>query len=259
MAGKKTYKRKYQKWKKRARGKYARRTSFKSRVRKILLKTAETKKYQFADENVQLYHNIGYSAAVPVAGANAGSLIQPFNVWAGITKGTSSFNRIGDRIIPRGMSLKIWMANKLDRPNLMYRVIVCTIPKTLGGVVSTYNNVDLFDTTQLGATGNRLILNLDRDRGVKALYDKVFSAQPGIAGNYNAAAGAGAGKEYHILKKLWIKRKSSRPIQFDSTNAQQIVNNPLYVYVIPYDSYGTLISDNVASCSYYGVCYFKDI
>lgn len=223
------------------------------------MKTAETKKYQFADENVQLYHNVGYSAAVPVAGALPGSLIQPYNVWAGILKGTNSFNRVGDRIMPRGMSLKIWLANKLDRPNLMYRMIICTVPKTLAGAATTYNNVDLFDVTQLGATGNRLLLNLDRDRGIKALYDKVISAQPGISGNYNAAAGAGNGKEYHVLKKLWIKRKKSRPIQFDSTNAQQIVNNPLYVYVIPYDSYGTLITDNVASCSFYGVCYYKDI
>lgn len=240
------------------RGKYSRKTRFASRVKGVLLRTAETKKYQFADENVQLNHNAGVAAASATP-----SLAQPFNIWAAISKGTSSFNRIGDRIIPRGMSLKIWLANKLDRPNLMYRIIIAKVPKAINAVATTQNNVDPFDALQLGNTGNRIILNLDRDRGIKALYDKVFTINAG----YNASSVGtnlvpspnNVAREAHLYKKLWIKSKNSKPIIFDSTTSSQIVNNPLMVWVIAYDSYGTLTSDTVASLSYYGVCYFKDI
>jgi hypothetical protein len=67
------------------------------------------------------------------------------------------------------------------------------------------------------------------------------------------------GKEFHYYKKLWIKKKGARDIVYDSTNSDQIVNNPVHVWVIPYDSYGTLTTDNIASMAYQGKIYYKDI
>jgi len=220
------------------------------------MKKSETKKYQFADENVQLYHNIGYSSTVPPVMTFA-SLVQVFNIWADINKGTASFNRIGDRISPRGMAIKFWIANKLDRPNIMYRLIVARVPKAINGVATTNSNVDPWDQVQLGSNGNKLIMSLDKDRGIKALYDRVFTHQ---AGNSSAATGAApVGREYHHYKKLWIKSKKPRDIVYDSTGSNQIVNNPIMVWIIPYDSYGTLQTDNVASVAYQGTVYYKDI
>jgi hypothetical protein len=212
----------------------------------------ETKLFRFAEENVQLYHNIGYTTT-PLVPVNPCCPVQIFNVWAGILKGTNRYNRVGDKISPRGMSLKLWIANKQDRPNIMYRIIIATVPKTIGGAVSGNTNVYPFDTLEIGACNNNMILPLDRDRGVKALYDRTFNLQLGLSGTLPST-----GKEGHLVKKLWIKRKTSRPIQFDSTNAQVILNNPLVMYVIPYDSWGTPQTDNVASFAYYGTLYYKD-
>lgn len=247
------YKRKYKKsYRKKSRGKYTRkgRKSFKARVVQVLMKKVETKKYQFADENVPLYHNIGYTTT-PLGPVQCG-LSQVHNIWADINRGTASFNRIGDRITPRGMLLKFWIANKSDRPNVMYRLIVARVPKAINGTATTSINVDPWDDVQLGSNGNKLIRTLDKDRGIKALYDKVFSVERG-----NAVSGVSL-KESHVTKKLWIKSKRSRDIVYDSTGSNQIVNNPIMVWLIPYDSYGTPQTDNVASCAYQGTIYYKD-
>lgn len=241
------------------RGRYARgrRTSFKARVKRVILRTAETKKYHFAEENVQLYHNIGYSStAAPVMTFSSMPIF--YNIWAEIPKGAASYQRIGDKITPRGMSLKIWLANKSDRPNLHYRIIIAKVPKQLAGVVTTASSItNPWEADETGSVGNKLIMGLDKDRGIKALYDRVVRAEWGA--NVSEAAGTVSRKECHTFKKIWLRNKKNRDIVYDSTNAQQIVNNPILLWVIPYDSYGTLTTDNVASCAYRGTLYYKDV
>ena len=248
------WKRKYRRFKRKMsrRGKYARRRGaryWKANVTRVLLRKAETKRYGFAEENVQLYHNTG-----PIsAGLTAQTFPVFFNVWADIDKGTAHYNRIGDRITPRGMSLKIWMANKVDRPNVMYRVIIARVPKTVSNAAVTTAFTNFWDDTQLGSCGNKMVLKADTDKGIKFLYDKTFNLQLGASNNGQAT------KECHMLKKLWIKSKKGREIIYDSTGANIIVNNPIVMTIIPYDSYGTLTTDNIASCAYQGYIYFKDI
>ena len=69
--------------------------------------------------------------------------------------------------------------------------------------------------------------------------------------------GSGALKECHKLVKIKIKSKKSSTIIFDSVS-QNIVNSPLAMFIIPYDSYGTLVTDNVASYSFHTRMYYKD-
>lgn len=249
------FKRKYRSrpYRKSRRGKYSRRVGarrFQSRVTKVLMKKAETKFFDIGDENVQLYHNNG-TVAGPTA--TMGSLSLIYNPWADIPQGAQRFQRIGDKIQPRGMALKLWLSNKLDRPNLMYRVMVIRAPKTITNLVTTYN-VNPFQVSNLGGTGNTMLQPIDQDKGFKALYDRVYTCQAGVSGTLAATS---TNREYHRYVKLWIKRKRSREIQFGDNGI--IVNNPLMVWVIAYDSYGTLTTDNIASCSYWSRLYYKDL
>lgn len=236
------------------RGRFARRRgarSLRATVTRVLMRKAETKRYGFAEENVQLYHNTG-----PINNTTLGAqtFTTFFNVWADIDKGTAHYNRIGDRITPRGMSLKIWLANKNDRPNLMYRIIIARVPKTVAGAAVTTTFVNFWDDTQLGAVGNKMLLKSDSDRGIKFLYDRLITVQD------NAAfAQTSHTREIHRYVKLWIRSKKGRDIIYDSTNANTIVNNPIVMTIIPYDSYGTLTTDNIASCAYQGYIYYKDV
>jgi hypothetical protein len=151
------------------------------------------------------------------------------------------------------MEITLWIANKLDRPNVMYRVTVLRLVKSVGNTLTNSNNVDPFQASQLGANGNRMCLPIDTDRGVKPYYDVIHNLQTGFSGNVE---GAWADREYQI--KIKLARKDAKRIVFDS-GAQNIVNSPLALYVIPYDSRGTLVSDNVRSYVYSMCMNYKDI
>lgn len=251
MARKYFKKRSYRKrtFRKRTRGKY----SLKKTVKRILNTNTETKYNDIASENVQLYHNVGVSggALVPVSQYSDPTF---FNPWATIPPGTGRANRIGDKIKPLSMTVKLWLANKLDRPNIMYRIIVARLPKSIGASLISSSNLYLFQGAQTGFTGNTMILPCDHDKGVKPYYDRVINVQYGFSSLPN---GSNGGKELHKYIRLKIKRKSSSNIIFDST-AQNIVNSPLALYIIPYDSYGSLVTDNIASYSMHARMYYKD-
>ena len=235
-------------YRKRARG---RRATLRTTIKRVLNRNTETKYFDVADENVQVYHNMGKSGGAVLGAPYSDSNF--FNPWSDIPPGTGRANRIGDKIRPVSMHIKLWLANKLDRPNIMYRIMIVRMPKSIGATVTTSNNVDPFQSSQLGATGNRMITPLDKDRGVKAYYDRVFTTNVGFSyDNINSR-----GLEVHKLVNIRLRRKNAREIIYDSA-AQNIVNSPLLLYVIPYDSRGTLVTDNIASYSYYMRMYYKD-
>lgn len=226
-------------------GRFGRKTqrTFQSRVKRVISRAAETKYYDAGNENQQLYHNTGVTGY-----AHVGAVY--FNPWQSIVKGTDRSNRIGDTISPVGMLLKLWLSNKFDRPTVSYRVVCCIMPRVYNGALTTAGNVDPGPTMNVGANGNYSVLPWDKEKGIKVLYDKLHVVQ----GYDNYAA---AGKETHKNVKIWIKRKRGRSIKFDSNN--QILNNYFALYVIPYDSYGSLTTDNIASMALFARLYFKDL
>jgi len=216
------------------------------------MKRAETKYYDRALENHQLYHNLGSNVGglVPV---NITAIPQFFNPWAFISKGTNRFERIGDKITPRGMSLKLYLANKTDRPNTMIRLIVAILPKQVNGTITTAV-FDPFQTANSGTNGNNMLWQADSNIGVKFLYDKIHTMTSKISN----VDGPGTKKEMTKIVKLWIKRKRSRDIVYGDT-ALDIINKPLAIYAIPYEQYSTLTTDNVASLAGYMRLYYKDV
>jgi len=227
--------------------------SFSARVKKVLMKNVETKYLDKALENHQLYHNLGsnFGGLVPLS---ITAIPQFFNPWAFIAKGTDRNQRIGDKITPRGMSLKLYIANKDDRPNTMIRLIVAVLPKTVQGNVVTAQ-FDPFQVQNIGANGNNMINPCDTNVGVKFLYDKIHRMQPGqYMGNQSANWST---RETTKIVRLWIKRKRSSDIVY-SDNTLDIINKPLAIYAIPYEQYSTLTTDNVTSLAGYMRIYYKD-
>lgn len=215
------------------------------------MKNAETKYFEIAVENRQLYHNLGGNGiAIPLSPTAIGPW---FNPWSKITKGNERFQRIGDRITPRGMSIRLWYAHKSDRPNVKMRIIVAVLPKEVNGLVTT-EAFDPFQIANSGSNGNNLIWHADADIGVKFLYDKIHVPPAQQVGSTSGANG----KEYTKFVKIWIRRKKSRDVVFN-TSAQAILNKPLAIFMIPYEQYSTLTTDNVASMAGTLRMYYKDI
>lgn len=212
------------------------------------MKTTETKYYDIGLENAQLYHNLGYGGLLPPTTIT--SVPELFDPWSKILKGTNRMNRIGDKITPRGMSLKFYLANKEDRPNTMVRLIVAILPKVVDDIVTDYDNFNPFQITNEGTLNNHMILPADKDRGVTFLYDRIIRMPSGQRWN--------GVKEPTKIVKLWIRRKRSRDIVY-STGTQQIVNKPLAIFLLPYEQYSTAQTSNVASFSCAMRMYYKDV
>jgi len=227
---------------------------FRAKVKRVVMSQAETKYFDQAIENLQLYHNLGCSPDPPgvLIPVNVTSIKAWFNPWTLIERGTDRQNRIGEQITPRGISIKMYLANKWDRPATMIRVIVAVVPKVHSGTVVTTNVFDPFQLANGGANGNNMLFQADKDDGVKFLYDKIIRIPDRLpAVNINGS------KENTAVLKLWIKSRG-RPIIYE-TFVQRIVNKPLAVYVIPYEQYSTLTTDNVASMAGIMRLYYKDV
>lgn len=207
-------------------------------------------------QNVPLFHNLG-------AGVDTGILLVPptvetsiqllFNPWEYIQRGTARQNRIGDKISPRGMALKLFLSNFADHPNVQYRVIVAILPKMVqGSIVST--NFNPFQIPSNFTQGSNLLRYADQDKGVRFLYDRIHTPN---ASWMAARASGGLTRRPSKTIKLWIRRKKAGPIVFDeSTNV--IVNRPIAVYVIPYAEFTTLQTTALGTVDALMQLYWKD-
>lgn len=225
--------------------------SFRSRVGKVLMQKAETKYYDRGVEDVQLYHNLGRGAG-PLAPTGVTSIPQLFNLWTDINQGSARFNRIGDDLYPRGMKIRMYLANKSDRPCTKIRIIVAVLPKVFGGTVTDFA-FDPFQITNSGAVGNTLLYPPDKDKGVKFLYDRIHR----LPNDANIGNGQ-VNKEPTKYVNIWVRPKKGSKIRYDTTSST-IVNKPIAVYAIPYEQYSTLTTDNVASCAAFARLYYKDV
>lgn len=218
--------------------------SLKSMVNSMIMRKSETKHLVGSAENIQLYHNCG------VVASGFGAII--FNPWQSIAQGASSIQRIGTEVYPLGMSVRLELFNKLDRPNLTYRIVVLEVPKYYNGA-GTNSQFDWRDTT---GSLNSLLAFMKPDTGIKVLYDKIVKNEAHFSAAPATLAGDQDGKECHIVHQFYVRANSRNKLIWDVQN--QLINKPWALYIIPYDSYGSLTLDNVASCAINTKYFFKD-
>jgi len=214
----------------------------------------ETKYYDRGVQDVQLYHNLGRGTLITVP-TQVSSIPELFNVWADINQGTARYQRIGDEIVPRGVKINMWLANKIDRPNTKIRVIVAILPKAFGGVVVPFD-WDPLQQPNSGTLGLTGLYPADKDKGVKFLYDRVHSMGADQPGAYTDVSGW-LRKERTKFLSIWIKPKKGTRVKYDTTSST-IQNRPLAVYCIPYEQYDTATTSRVSSVAANMRLYYKD-
>lgn len=226
------------------------------------MRSAETKYKDISAERETLFHNVGQHspAGEYVPPTQIRSIDTFFNPWSLIAPGVARDQRIGDKITPRGIAIKLFLANVWDRPNTMHRIIVAVLPKEYSGQVVGAQ----FNPFQTGPVGNSMILPPDKDIGVKFLYDRIIRMNSGqVVGG--AAEGCGDHRQFTKYVKLWIKPKGTSRITYRQ-NLDEITSSPLALYVIPYEQpglplhgYGTLQTDMIATVGFHARLYYKDI
>lgn len=225
-------------------GKYASRGTAYDRIAKVVksisLKNAETKDTHVIAENIQLYHN--------VENIRYSFLYTQQGIGDGDTGTTNYACRVGNEIICRGLSIKLWFANKLDRPNIMYRIIIFKYraDTTIGSAYKVQ-----------GST-NYMIRDIDNEK-ITVLKSKLFNLQTSLSASANVVGGGWdlKGKEAHRYVKFWIPMKNMK-LRYKDDNSGSPKYTDIGISIVPYDSYGTLTTDNVASYAISHKLYFKD-
>lgn len=238
----------------RASGKYgrSRKATFNRRVRKAVLKTSETKYRLGAVENLALYHDRGDVVAGPTATTQGAAI---WNPWFSISRGTAPGNRIGDEVYPVGMSLRLCYWCAADRQAQFVRIIVASVPRVNtypgggGQMVSDQGSYDLMDAGGSNDTVTGIIKS--SDSGIKVLYDRMWTGT--AKGKTEDADELG---DNRFFKKIWIKAKRGSKLTWQQDG--YLKNNPIGVWVIPYDDYNTLRTDILGRCSFTYKLYFKD-
>lgn len=200
--------------------------NFEKRVREVALsvvkRQSETKTSSTGEENLQLYHHTPYfhqNMLYTQTGTDSGD--RPGN-WS---------VRVGDELYLQSMRLKLWLSNKQDRPNVIYRVMVFWY--NTGTPITSLSVLDAF---------NNLLLNKPNRESISVIADKYIKN----------VGDSTAGREHSTLKfinKNW-KNKKIVYNDTDTPTPYQPKKRDIAFMVLAYDAYGTLITDNIASFAY---------
>lgn len=208
-------------------------------IKKVSLRQSETKHTHQILENLQLYHNTPYLLS---ANLNTTQSVGDDG------QGTTNFAcRIGDEIKAKGLSFKFWFANKLDRPNVMYKIIFFWYQADKHSTLAA-------NTPYLPqGSSNYMIRDLDTEQYkiIKVVRFNLQTSAQRITG-----ADTFSGAESHKAITVWLPLKN-RTIKYQNGSSLPRFVDVGYS-IVAYDSYGTLTTDNIASYAVNRKLYFKD-
>lgn len=210
-------------------------------IQRTMLKKCETKDTHRILENQQLYHN--------TVNVQQDFLFTQQAIGDDDAGTANYLARVGNEIILRGLSMKLWLATKNDRPNLMFRIIVFRYKIDAAG----YTNPPYLAQ----GTSNFMIRDLDTDR-FKILKTKYVNLNVGASFIPDIPTVSGVQrKEAHKIVKFWIPFKNQK-YRYKSDGSGYGAYWDIGISITAYDSYGTLTTDNIASYALSHKLYFKD-
>ena len=202
-------------------------------MKKVALKTTETKFKNISLQKWELFHNLNKSSAVNISSSLC-------------TQSDDDDGRIGNEIYLTGIKFRLLLGQKADRPNVTFKIYIVEWDTNQAGTETNsshfYHNV----------TNNVLLdaIQTHRFRILKAITYK---------GNIGSMEVGEVGKEKTYPLSLWLPMKRKISFQTDTgTMASMGMKENLKVVVAAYDAYGTVNTDNIAYIQGCATCYYKD-
>lgn len=200
-------------------------------IKKVTLKTQETKMATHNTDVFNINHNISYKIRNNMLLTSQG-----------VADSLGVFGRIGDTVMPIGLKCYMTFRQPADRPNVTWKVWIlrfagAVTPPTFVPVKAITTNLmlDPIDTEQCSV--------------IKVFTHKAKESY------YNGTLGSS--KEICEFKKIWLPLPKTQ-YTYSGDNSGNGKNYQYTLYVTAYDTLGTLLSDTIgsfqASCSFY----FKD-
>lgn len=203
-------------------------------AKQVLRSTMETKTVGKIDENVELFHNKAlYKGGLL---ATAQGITDPNNL-------NGNQARIGDEVLLRNLNVRFWLSNKNDRPNVMYKLFLFwydsgqTLSDQVCFFTQTNKMIDRVNTEQIGIIDQKTIFS-------------------GSSYSTGVASDPGSAKEHSQLCTLNGNWKGKK-VKYDN-GAPSPTRKDIGFCVVCYDAYGTLQTDNIASCAYNYAMRFQD-
>lgn len=207
-----------------------------------------------------------YNSISPSIGALNHDSINEFKLWSSTTsvfpqQGLTDGGRIGDRIFPKGIRVRMALDIPWDRKNVKVKAYYLPYNSDQGNP-TTYN--DLFHNI----SGNSRLdpIQFKRWKGIK--YLGTFKPRDMDASTYytyaNAQTGPGAAHEATNTASIYINRfvKINRKVWFNADGSQQPSNlkENGSILLLPYATINTSTTDNVIlSGEGAFTLYYKDI
>jgi len=207
----------------------------KAQVRSMIDDEIEDKSFVYTAENVQLDHNKPVYTSKFLGDIQQGVLDGNTSTTGGTGKQTI---RIGDQISLKNVNVRLWLSNKLDRPNVMYKVVLFWYP--IG--------IPPSDTLCFFTQTNKMLDRYNTDN-IKIIDQKIVKS----TNNYAVDANNHEHSYLCTLNKSYKRKK----IQYDNNGAQP-KGWEIGMCVVCYDAYGTLQTDNIASFAMQSLITFQD-
>jgi len=201
--------------------------SVKAIARKEARKLPEVKTFGYETENIELYHNKAFYS--PNWLACKQGVQDPDDL-------STQATRIGDEIYLRNVNIRLWLSNKGDRPNVMYKAVLFWYDST----------ITLSDAYVYFTQTNKMLDRINNENISIIDQKTVFSKE-----NY-----AQVEKEHSYLCTLNGNWKGKK-ITYDEGGTTP-KKRDIGMVVVAYDAYGTLQTDNIASFAYNGVVRLQD-
>lgn len=216
------------------------RRSFKSRVRSAAITLAEPKRSNHIITSNQLYHNVTWYYTNLLFTEQGGGNPQGLNVH--------NNNRIGNEIILRGFSMKLWLENAVDHPNIRYRCLIYMYNPMHQPVVN--DSVLWNGTDGQGSNMNRMLDSANKAR-ITVLRD--FMLTTPVYSETSTSA--------DLTKPVYCSRYVSfnnKRIQYAAPNSGVPFYRDLGVAVIAYDAQATLQTDLISQVSAQISIFYRD-
>ncbi len=195
--------------------------SVKAIAKNTLRNMSEKKVFGQQEENVQLYHNKALYLS------NMLSNKQGVKDDNGLTARDC---RIGDEILIRNVNLRLWLSNKLDRPNVMYKAYLFWYD----------SGVTLSDAVCYFTQTNKMLDRIN-DEQISVIDKKtIFSGAMYLNGTEKF--------EHSYLCTLNANWKGRKVTYDDAGTVPK--KRDIGAIVVCYDAYGTAQTDNIASVAY---------
>lgn len=218
-------------------------------IKSISLSQCETKQSsQYTAAAQQLYHNLAYYAGELLATTQG--------VQDPDGADTATRNRIGDQVIGRALSIKLFMSNTHDRPNVMYRL---TVFKYNTLAIVPLGLTDAYFWSGLDGFGSNMNRMLDSPNRQHITVVKSVWISPSKESSFTTAISAGtfSGHEKSHMIHVSIPLKNKK-ITYNSEGGSNTKFTDYGFSLCAYDTFSTLQTDIVGSFQWVSKFTFKD-